>query len=193
MTEKTIAITGKHNIDKINNVTSNKKTVAKRLHMADLQASDITHKVQIDMCNKLYMSAEATTFCATTFADFPLKSLLESELNKKIQGYKAQDMKKDMYDGNVLITFIDTLEKLVASKLRCYYCKREVVILYKNVREPMQWTLDRIDNNQGHSKANTVIACLKCNLQRRVTDMEKFTFTKHLKITKTDFNTLTLF
>jgi len=188
MTEKTIAITGKHNIDKINNATSNKKTMAKRLHMDDLQASAITHKAQIDMCNKLYMSGEATTF-----ADFPLKSLLESELNKKIQGYKAQDMKKDMYDGNALITFIDTLEKLIASKLRCYYCKREVVILYKNVREPMQWTLDRIDNNQGHSKVNTVIACLKCNLQRRVTDMEKFTFTKHLKITKTDFNTLTLF
>ena len=200
MTEKTIAITGKHNIDKINNVTSNKKTVAKRLHMDDLQASAITHKAQIDMCHKLYMSGEATTFAeattsagATTFVNFPLKSLLESELNKKIQGYKAQDMKKDMYDGNALITFIDTLEKLIASKLRCYYCKREVVILYKNVREPMQWTLDRIDNNQGHSKANTIIACLKCNLQRRVTDMEKFTFTKHLKITKTDFNTLTLF
>jgi hypothetical protein len=47
----------------------------------------------IDMCNKLYMDC-----------DFELKSLLEKELNKKIQGYKAQDIKKDIYDSNGLIT-----------------------------------------------------------------------------------------
>ena len=29
----------------------------------------------------------------------------------------------------------------------------------------MQWTLDRIDNNIGHSKENVVICCLKCNLK----------------------------
>jgi hypothetical protein len=169
LTNKSISFTGKHNIDKINN-----KKEAKRLHMEELLDTDITHKVQVEMCNKLYMEC-----------DFELKSLLEKELNKKIQGYKAQDIKKEIYDVNALISLTDTLEKLIGTKLHCYYCKREVVLLYKNVREPSQWTLDRIDNSNGHSKENTVIACLKCNLQRRVTDMEKFTFTKHLIIKKT--------
>ena len=79
----------------------------------------------------------------------------------------------------------DVLEKLVISKLKCYYCAKEMLILYKNVRDPMQWTLDRKDNAVNHSKENTLISCLKCNLQRRVTDVDKFTFTKHLRIKKT--------
>ena len=171
LTNKQISITGKHNIDKINNIDN--KIHAKRLHMEDLLEADITHKAQVEMCNKLYMDC-----------DFELKSLLEKELNKKIQGYKAQDIKKEIYDSKELISLTDTLEKLVGTKLHCYYCKREVVLLYKNVREPSQWTLDRMDNTQCHSKENTVIACLKCNLQRRITDMDKFTFTKHLVITR---------
>jgi hypothetical protein len=171
LTNKHISFKGKHTIDKINN-----KADEKRLHMECLLDADITHTEQVEMCNKLYMDC-----------DFELKSLLEKELNKKIQGYKYQDIKKETYDVNELISLADTLEKLVGTKLRCYYCKREVLLLYKNVREPSQWTLDRIDNSKCHSKENTVIACLKCNLQRRVTDMEKFTFTKHLVITKTHF------
>lgn len=169
---KTISFTGKHNIDKINNL--NTKTDAKRLHMSDLLEVDITHKAQVDMCNKLYMNC-----------GFDLKSLLEKELTKKLQGYKAQDIKKEIYTEHELINLSDTLEKLIATKLRCYYCKKEVFLLYKNVREPSQWSLDRINNDKCHSKENTVISCLKCNLQRRVTDMEKFTFTKHLTIKKT--------
>ena len=58
------------------------------------------------------------------------------------------------------------------------------MVMYKNVRDPMQWTLDRKDNDDCHSKDNTLISCLKCNLQRRVTDVDKFTFTKHLTIKK---------
>jgi hypothetical protein len=52
------------------------------------------------------------------------------------------------------------------------------------VREPTQWTLDRKDNGLCHSCDNTLIACLKCNLQRRVTDMNKFNFTKKLLLKK---------
>ena len=54
------------------------------------------------------------------------------------------------------------------------------------MREPKQWTLDRIDNDKCHSKDNTVIACLKCNLDRRVTNIDKFKFTKQLNIMKTN-------
>ena len=47
-----------------------------------------------------------------------------------------------------------------------------------------QWTLDRIDNNINHSESNVIIACLKCNLQRRCQNKDKFLFTKQLKIVK---------
>ena len=50
---------------------------------------------------------------------------------------------------------------LVKSKLFCYYCKNPVFILYENIRDPTQWTLDRIDNEQGHNEDNCVICCFK--------------------------------
>ena len=106
------------------------------------------------------------------------------ELEKKITGYKGQDIKKDIYDKDNLITLEEVIEKLVSSKLKCFYCSSNILILYKNVREPTQWTLDRKDNELGHTCDNTLIACLKCNLQRRVTTMEKFDFTKKLKINR---------
>ena len=174
--QKTIQITGKHNIDTIQQLNNPVASKATRLHMDSLNDLAITHTDQLTMLNKLYMNCE-----------FPLKSLLERELERKINGYKAQDIKKELYEPDVLITLADTVEKLLPTKLRCCYCKTAMVLLYKHVREPSQWTLDRIDNSKGHSKENTVVACLKCNLQRRVTHIDKFIFTKHLKITKTTF------
>ena len=170
---KTINITGKHNIDTINKVAMNNTGKAQRLQLENLLEADISHKDQLTMLNKLYMD------CA-----FPLKSLLERELERKINGYKAQDIKKAIYEPANIITLADTIEKLLPTKLKCYYCQTAILLLYKNVREPTQWTLDRIDNSKGHSKENTVVACLKCNLQRRVTHIDKYTFTKHLKINK---------
>jgi len=171
---KSITITGKHNIDTLHKL-ANPRSVnkAKRMMMDTVNDIDITHKDQLTMLNKLYMEC-----------DFPLKSLLEKELERKIHGYKSQDIKKEIYDPTLLITLADTIEKLLPTRLQCFYCKTAIVLLYKNVREPTQWTLDRIDNDKCHSKENTVVACLKCNLQRRVTHIDKFTFTKSLKISK---------
>ena len=57
-------------------------------------------------------------------------------------------------------------------------------ILYKNVRDKKQWSVDRIDNNLGHNIDNIVLACLDCNLKRRCKTSDKFLFTKQLNIIK---------
>ena len=108
-----------------------------------------------------------------------------TEIKKKINSYKTQDIKKDKL--NNLINYEETVEKLLESKLKCYYCKDDVIIIYEKIREPKQWTLDRLDNNIGHKKDNTVICCLDCNLKRRVKSHEHFKFTKQLLIKKSDF------
>ena len=69
-----------------------------------------------------------------------------------------------------------TIEKLVASRLKCYYCKINMKLFYKKVRDMDQWTLDRINNDIGHNNNNVVICCLKCNINRRTTNDEYFKF-----------------
>ena len=105
------------------------------------------------------------------------------ELQKKLNSYKQQDIKKNKNE-NGLISYEELLEKLVISKLRCYYCKKEALLLYENNREQKQWTLDRLDNSYGHTKDNVVISCLKCNLERRCLNDEKFLFTKQMRLIK---------
>ena len=97
--------------------------------------------------------------------------------------YKQQDIKKKIND-NSLIKIDELIEKLVTSKLKCFYCKNKILLFYLNVREKIQWTLDRIDNNKNHSNQNTIICCLECNLKRRTKNKDKFLFTKQLKIIK---------
>lgn len=67
--------------------------------------------------------------------------------------------------------------------MKCTHCLEPMLIEYAT-RDPKQWTVDRIDNTMGHNIGNVVLCCLKCNLKRRNTPMEKFRFTKQLIIVK---------
>ena len=107
--------------------------------------------------------------------------MIEREIEKKIQGYKQQDIKKEYHEYNNFITFLNIIEKLVSSNMKCYYCNCNTLILFKNAREDKQWTLDRLNNYDEHSNENTIICCLKCNLQRRRKNSEKFKFSKQLE------------
>ena len=108
------------------------------------------------------------------------------EINRKISGYKQQDMLKKHYDSDNFLTFECVINKLVESELKCRYCKCEMAILYDMSREIKQWSVDRIDNDKGHNNDNFHLACLDCNLKRRRRTDEKFLFTKQLNIIKQD-------
>jgi len=104
------------------------------------------------------------------------------QIEKKIYGYKQQDIKKNNLEPQKFIYLNLILNKLVESNLTCYYCSCKMFLLYKVVRENKQWSIDRIDNNYGHNIDNVVLSCLECNLKRRCTNKNKFEFTKQLKI-----------
>lgn len=106
------------------------------------------------------------------------------QLRCKINGYKSQDIDKKLLDDNKFIDMDKILELLIACKNTCYYCQESVQVLYEFVREPKQWTLDRLDNDFGHNKDNVVISCLKCNLRRKTMHPDRYVFTKQLVITK---------
>lgn len=107
---------------------------------------------------------------------------VEDEIKKKLYAYKAQDKLKHKFDEDNIITYTEIINKLYESKLKCYYCMKEMLILYNKKRESSQWTLERFNNDIGHYDSNTCIACLKCNLQRRTENHEYFKQGKQLKI-----------
>jgi hypothetical protein len=103
------------------------------------------------------------------------------EIRKKLSAYKNQDKLHNKYDKAQHITFEQTIQKLYDSKLKCYYCNNDMLILYNKKREGLQWTLERLNNNIGHYNTNTCISCLKCNLQRRTDNHEYFKNGKQFK------------
>lgn len=105
-------------------------------------------------------------------------------ITQKIAGYKSQDIKKELYEEEKLVDIPYVLKTLENAENICYYCKESVKVLYENVREPLQWSLDRIDNSIGHNKENVVIACLQCNVGRKTMHQGRYEFTKQLVITK---------
>jgi len=107
-------------------------------------------------------------------------------LEQKRTGYKSQDIRKNLHHSDTLITLSEIIDKLVSSSLQCHYCHTSVKVMYRIVRDPLQWTLDRIDNRLSHTASNTVISCLQCNLKRRNIDKDKFFLSKNLKIIKTN-------
>ena len=109
---------------------------------------------------------------------------IKQQINQKISGYKGQDQHKNLYESSLFINKKQVLELLVKSENSCFYCKNKVHVLYENVREPKQWTLERLDNDFGHNNNNVVLACLNCNLRRRTMHYERYLFTKELNIIK---------
>lgn len=165
---KSIKITGTHNIDSFKNETK-RKTVDTWKYSDQL----LNVKNHIPYLNQLYLEQY-----------FHGNESIKKEIKNKISSYSQQDKKRNIFDINKIITYSQCLEKLVLSKLKCYYCKCVTLLMYKDKREPKQWTLDRIDNNKGHHDDNVVICCLECNLKKRRMDDEKFKFTKQLRVIK---------
>ena len=110
--------------------------------------------------------------------------LIKRQIERKISGYKQQDILKDILAHEKLIQFAQIIDAFIQHEFKCYYCKENMYILYDMVRETLQWTVDRIDNDLGHNSDNFILACLGCNLKRRCRTKDKFLFTKQLIIVK---------
>jgi hypothetical protein len=109
------------------------------------------------------------------------------DIKTKCSSYKQQDTIKEILNKDLFIGYDNIINLLDESKLMCNYCKENVYIIYDVVRDSKQWTLDRINNDEGHNKNNVVISCLECNLKRRRTNKDAFMFTKNLKIIREEY------
>jgi RNase P subunit RPR2 len=113
-------------------------------------------------------------------------NLLLTHLKTKQSGYRSQDTLKGLYDPDRFIQIPRLIELLIESKLACFYCRKWATLFYENVRDPRQWSLERLSNAEGHNRDNVVIACLECNMRRRTMYYERYIATKQLKVNKLD-------
>ena len=170
---KSIEITGKRNIDGIFNI---KNPQRKSVMNGDIDISYFTYLKQLQIINCLYLEQHIEN-----------KIVMKREITKKINGYKNQDIRKSLLDIDKIISLDQVIERLMESKLKCFYCRENCELLYKDVLSKKQWTLDRIDNNLGHNYDNVVICCLECNVKRGNMDSERFKRGKEIKIVRKQF------
>lgn len=168
MDERKIVIEGTHNKYMINKVNHVKKNTSKK-HNLNIDDKFFDINIQLDLINEIYSD---------------INDIIKKEIKNKLSSYQQQDKLKKRYDSEKFITYESTKELIKLNNCKCTYCNENLLILYKNKNEKKQWTLDRINNDIGHNNDNVVISCLKCNIQKRDRDHEKFAFTKNLKITK---------
>lgn len=178
--EKKINITGTNNRYMIKKLTkkTNDAEIKKRAECKKWNFSSDVYDIvtQKKLINEI---------CVNNFESFDEKSsTLIQQINKKINGYKQQDLLKKMYNETKFINLKNIIQNMIDCELKCRYCKEEMFVLYDLLREQKQWSVDRVNNNEGHNIDNYYLSCLKCNLKKRRTSDEKFLFTKQLNIIK---------
>jgi len=162
------------------------------------QTSTTTIKNNIKKIEKEYIKRQITTTPKWIFSysdlheteqlnhlyDVTKQSFIYQQIRNKLSSYRSQDINKKILITELIMDVSGVIQKIESAKGLCFYCKSPVYILYDNVREPKQWTLERLDNKQGHIFDNVEIACLSCNLRRRTMKYEKYIMTKEIKIVK---------
>lgn len=177
--EKKITFCGINNKYQMKKMTNKKCEPKKRAvtNKWDFSPECFLIEKQLDLLKKVYVNSEKETE-----TEWILK-----ELERKMYGYKQQDNDKKVFEIDKFVTVTEVIEKMIETQLDCYYCHEKMLVLYENVREGRQWTIDRDDNDKGHNKDNYVLACLECNLKRKRRRKGDFLFTKQLQIVRENF------
>jgi hypothetical protein len=116
----------------------------------------------------------------------PLEHSIRQEIKGKLSSHKSYDQSRSMAEP--LATDTEILHKMLLQKERCFYCHRLFHVLYQDRFDPFQWSIDRIDNSNGHTNMNTVITCLRCNLRRRTREAGDFYRDRNLTIVKDELS-----
>ena len=163
----------------------------------------MNHTKQVQLVNMIYLNyetilSEKISNTSQEKSD-PILSTLLDDIKSKIHGYKRQDIKKfcnastskggtiftkDTKENitNNVISAHDAVELLVSNRMKCIYCKESCYIIYRTQYDKKQWTLDRIDNDIGHTIKNVVVCCLECNIKRGSMNKERFEKGKQIRV-----------
>jgi len=143
-----------------------------------------------NVSSEMVMNTENQLEILRNLENQPNAPFLKSLIARKLKSYTEQDAKKS-FDNSIAqpstINISETIQLLVESQLKCYYCHETTRFFYETVRDPQQWSLERLNNEYPHTKENVVVACLQCNLRRRCMNSERYQKTKQMmQVSKLD-------
>jgi len=187
--ERKIKITGQGNRYQIKKLTTttnpeekNPRVLIQKLNIEDaFFAMDKQKELLLKIHDKAEINKEITFL---NEEEERIYHVMIKQLEAKIASYRQQDKLKEMLDDTNAIHVNSVVKHILQCDVKCFYCHTVMRILYKQSRDPTQWTIDRIDNDLGHTADNYVLACLGCNLKRRRQSLDKFNYTKNLTILK---------
>ncbi len=170
MTSKTVTVTGAYNICKL--------------------GGDASRARAPDGCHEPREAGQERALGAALLrhvSEFDVWDV-RGEIRRKLNGYRSQDVARGRAPaaGKEAPDEDGTIERLLGERLGCHYCRQRVKVLYRRARDPAQWTLDRLDNSLAHTVANTVIACMSCNLKRRRQSAEAYRTTKQMRVVRVE-------
>jgi hypothetical protein len=88
-------------------------------------------------------------------------------LRRKLYEYRKQDRENGCHDRRTAISAEETVQLVAKAKGKCHHCKRVVSFVKNPKMRDDGFSLDRKNNEIGHTRANSVVSCLKCNVKRR--------------------------
>ena len=153
----------------------------------NLTENQYSYQTQLKIINNYFYNQSNLTEKNNLTEELKILQYMQQQIKQKCSSYKTQDKKKGKYNSSSFINEDDILNTMYKTKLICFYCQNPIMILYENVRDAGQWTVDRIDNELGHNKNNYVLSCLKCNLQKRKRNSDDFEFTKQMHLIRTGY------
>lgn len=181
--KKSISITGKRNIDSF----SNKPAVRNiKYKQRDISISEIHDILSFIKNHDKYNKDDKHNKDDTSQQFSNKQKYIYQTLYTKSYSYFNQDKTKRSKLPREIIPVKILIDKLINNNYKCSYCNQNVKIIYDKVRDPLQWTLDRIDNSLNHTDTNCVISCLKCNLKRKTLEKKIFEKWNIVSVKKND-------
>jgi len=181
--EEEIKIIPYQSYRKIHSIAPSKPPQTSRpFRRGEKRLDTFTNRWKTNVDSGILSSPETQLDILRTIEQQPNTLFLKTLVAKKLKSYIEQDAKKDFVSVPMFrtITVPETIQLLIESELKCFYCHEITHFLYETVREPKQWTLERLNNEFPHTKENVVIACLQCNLRRRCMNSERYQKTKQM-------------
>jgi hypothetical protein len=87
-------------------------------------------------------------------------------LRRKLYEYRAQDRQGGKHVKTKAITAEEVVAMVAKAKGKCAHCRRAVSFEKNPKMQGDGFTLDRKNDDFGHTAANCVVSCLECNVKK---------------------------